>query len=150
MYSYFIGLSCSKVVVLRSGLCGHLSCHSRDMEQQISKQLHRAEPATTDDTDTQPVSMRVTLNQSLMCICGFKSDLILHRSSNRPCSSSGSSSAMAVSAYMLMIRWPARSAVSLTYSFSSARACGGKERRARSEITVFLAKICRHYLRMCV
>lgn len=29
---------------------------------------------------------------------------------------------MAVSAYMLMIRWPALSAVSLTYSFSSARA----------------------------
>lgn len=29
---------------------------------------------------------------------------------------------MAVSAYMLMMRWPARRAVSLTYSFSSARA----------------------------
>lgn len=55
-------------------------------------------------------------------------DLILQRSSNRPCSSSGSSRAMAVSAYILMMRWPARRAVSLTYSFSSARACNTKER----------------------
>ena len=68
MYSYFIGLSCSKVVVLRRGLCGHLPCHSRDMEQQISKQLHRAEPATSNDTDTQLLNIRATLNQSLKCI----------------------------------------------------------------------------------
>lgn len=49
--------------------------------------------------------------------------LILHRSSKRPSSSCGRSRAMAVSAYMLMIRCPARSAVSRTNSFSSARAC---------------------------
>lgn len=51
------------------------------------------------------------------------SHLILQRSSKRPCSSWGSSRAMAVSAYMEMTRWPARSAVSRTNSFSSARAC---------------------------
>ena len=49
--------------------------------------------------------------------------LILQRSSKRPCSSWGSSRAMAVSAYMEMTLWPARRAVSRTTSFSSARAC---------------------------
>jgi len=48
-FSYFIGCGCSKVVILASGLRGHLSCHSRDMEQQISKQLHRAEPVETNE-----------------------------------------------------------------------------------------------------
>uniref|UniRef100_A0A2M4D248 Putative secreted protein n=1 Tax=Anopheles darlingi TaxID=43151 RepID=A0A2M4D248_ANODA len=43
-------------------------------------------------------------------------------SSNRPFSSSGSSSAIADSAYKLTIRWPAFRAVSRTYSFSSASA----------------------------
>lgn len=59
---------------------------------------------TNNDMDAQLVNIRVTFIQSLMCYRVFQSDLILHRSSNRPCSSSGSSSAMAVSAYMLMIR----------------------------------------------
>lgn len=77
---------------------------------------------TNDDMDAQLVNIRGNFIQSLRCCRVFQSDLILHRSSNSPCSSSGSSNAMAVSAYMLMIRWPARSAVSLTYSFSSARA----------------------------
>lgn len=77
---------------------------------------------TTEDAETQPVKTAETPIQSLKSWCELEPDLILHRSSNRPCSSSGSSSAMAVSAYMLMIRWPALSAVSLTYSFSSARA----------------------------
>ena len=53
----------------------------------------------------------------------LSSYLILQRSSKRPCSSWGSSRAMAVSAYMEMTRWPARRAVSRTNSFSSARAC---------------------------
>lgn len=43
MRSYFIGCCSSKVVILRRCFCGHLSCHSGDMEQQISEQLHRAE-----------------------------------------------------------------------------------------------------------
>ena len=73
------------------------------------------------------------LNQKRVTLF-FKSNLILHRSSNRPCSSSGSSSAMAVSAYMLTIRWPARRAVSLTYSFSSARAWWWTEREREREI----------------
>jgi hypothetical protein len=47
---------------------------------------------------------------------------ILQRSSKRPCSSCGSSRAIAVSAYIEMTRWPARRAVSRTNSFSSARA----------------------------
>ena len=38
--AYFVGSRCAEVVVLGSCLCGHLSCHSRDVEQQISKQLH--------------------------------------------------------------------------------------------------------------
>lgn len=119
LWYYFVGCSCSKVVVLRGGLRGHLSRHSGDVEQQVSEQLHGAEPARHADIDGRH---RAHFNLPASCCRAFESHLILQRSSNKPCSSSGSSSAMAVSAYMLMIRWPARSAVSRTYSFSSARA----------------------------
>lgn len=47
---------------------------------------------------------------------------ILQLSSNKPLSSSGNRRVIAVSAYMFTILWPALRAVSLTYSFSSAKA----------------------------
>lgn len=69
MHSYFIGSGCSKVVILGSCLCGHLSCHSRDVEQQIAQQLHRAEPANSRDTDVQLLSKGVIrlITNALLC-----------------------------------------------------------------------------------
>ena len=49
-------------------------------------------------------------------------------SSKSPASSSGRKTLTAFSAYMLMMRWPARRAVSLTYSLSSARPCTKRQR----------------------
>lgn len=71
MCYYLIGSSCSKVVILRSGLCGHLSCYSRDMEQQISKQLHRAEPTNQQQhkpTVSQYKSDIYSIANVLQCI----------------------------------------------------------------------------------
>lgn len=39
-----VGLGCPKVVVLRGRLCGHFPRHSRNVEQEVSEELHRAEP----------------------------------------------------------------------------------------------------------
>lgn len=74
-----------------------------------------------------------SLNHTFSLTVGMSVDkmvipyLILHKSSNRPSSSCGRSSAMAVSAYILMILWPARRAVSRTNSFSSASAWPERE-----------------------
>lgn len=53
---------------------------------------------------------------------------------------------MAVSAYMLMMRWPARRAVSLTYSFSSARAWRATETGSEQGVSVGQGRATQSYL----
>lgn len=43
---HLVRLSSSKVIILRGCLCGHFPSNPGDVEQEVSKELNRAEPKT--------------------------------------------------------------------------------------------------------
>lgn len=120
LYQYGNFVSIFRVEINRSSsikLCEslHLTCEECDVPKlSSSSPTVVCFPVTPDNLNSKSPSSWTELYRIRQC------------SSNNPASSCGSSNSIALSEYMLMIRWPAFKEVSRTYSLSSAKPLNGK------------------------